>query len=125
VKGYRAELELVHELAKRGFVAIRSPRSGRISLPSPDVIAAKNGRIFAFECKFKETSFVVDKRELEQLKSWEQIGGARCFIAWKRKRKAWCLIPLDRVLEENGKVNLRLAEEYGKDLEWLSQFAST
>ncbi len=124
-KGYRAELELVHELAKRGFVAIRSPRSGRISLPAPDVIAAKRGRLFAFECKFKDRSFVVDKCELDQLRSWKRIGGAHCFVAWKRKRRGWYFIPLDVVLKEKGRVNIRLAEKYGRDIDWLTRHAST
>jgi Holliday junction resolvase len=58
-KGYSAELELTHTLAKLGYMTIRAPRSGRIGLPSPDVIAAKDGRLIVFEVKWRESAFTV------------------------------------------------------------------
>lgn len=110
-KGYKAELELVHLLSKRGFLAIRSPRSGRIGLPAPDVIAIRRGKILAFECKFIGRAFKVPSSELEQLKQWERIGGAECYIAWKYPRRGWRFISLKHVLKRKG--NLRKVDWSG------------
>ena len=48
-KGYMAERELVHKLYGFGYAVMRAPRSGRINLPMPDIIAIKNPEIKSSE----------------------------------------------------------------------------
>ena len=112
-KGYRGENELIHMLSRAGFMALRSPRSGRIGLPSPDIIAAKNGSLYAIECKSRTNGFKVYDEQLQELIQWEQTAGAKTFIAWKVSRKGWFFIPLKNVVENNGNVGKNFCQEFG------------
>jgi Holliday junction resolvase len=116
-KGYRTELELVYEFAKRGWLALRAPRSGKISLPSPDIIAIKQRKILALECKSSSKPFKVSENELKQLELWEKIGGAKCYIAWRLPRKRWYFLELKTVTKNKGNVSIGLCEKYGKTIE--------
>jgi Holliday junction resolvase len=113
-KGYRGENELVHMLAKKGFMALRAPRSGRINLPSPDVIAVKSGKVYAVECKSRKNGFKVPAEQLEELLQWEKIGGSETYVAWKIAYKGWFFIPLKKVMENNGNVGKGFCAENGK-----------
>jgi len=85
-KGYRGEYELVHKLSKMGFMVIRTPRSGRIGLPSPDIVTIKDGKMFVIECKSREEAFTVAQDQLNELKAW-QAHGAIPLLAWRQSRK--------------------------------------
>jgi Holliday junction resolvase len=49
VKGARGERELLAKFADLGYSVVRSAGSGVNSI-SPDIIAIKDGRVYAFEC---------------------------------------------------------------------------
>ncbi len=110
-KGYRAERGLVHELSKRGYMTIRAPRSGRIGLPSPDVIAAKDGSILVIECKSREGAFTVEQEQLEQLKEWQNKAMAKAYVAWKVARKDWLFLRLADVEANKGNIGKKFAAE--------------
>ena len=112
-KGYRAEYELVHTLAELGYMVVRTPRSGRIGLASPDVIAAKGGRLIVIECKSREEAFKIEKDGLDQLLDWEQKAGAKAYIAWKISRKGWRFLHLHDVIANNGNVGKKFADKKG------------
>ena len=112
-KGYRAEYELVHTLSKKGYMTIRAPRSGRINLASPDVIAAKNSKLFVIECKSRAEAFTIPKDQLEQLKEWQEKAGAFPYIGWKIARKGWVFLKLEDVLTNKGNIGKKFAEEKG------------
>ncbi len=112
-KGYRAEREMVYELARLGYMVVRTPRSGRISLASPDVIAAKDGRLIVIECKSREAAFSIEKGQLQELIEWEKKAGAKPYIAWKISRKGWRFLHLHDVVANNGNVGKKFAEEKG------------
>lgn len=116
-KGYRGENELVHMLSKIGFMSIRAPRSGRINLPSPDIIAAKRGKLYAIECKSRKGGFTVSPEQLTELRQWEEVGGAEVLIAWKVSYKGWFFIPLKKVIENNGNVGKKFCESFASDFE--------
>ncbi|MBI4019177.1 MAG: hypothetical protein HY364_02890 [Candidatus Aenigmarchaeota archaeon] len=116
-KGYRAERDMVHELARRGFVAIRAPHSGSIGLASPDVIAAKNGKLIVLECKSREEAFTVPPEQLEELKKWQEVAPAHAYIAWKLNRKGWTFLRLDDVAANAGHIGKKFAEEKGITIE--------
>ena len=116
-KGYRGELELVHMLSKKGWLVFRSPRSGRITLPCPDIIAVKKGKILAIECKVRRDAFSIPIEQLDQLKQWEDKGGASVFIAWKIPHFKWLFLKLNDVIENNGNLSKRFALEKGVEFE--------
>ncbi len=105
------EWRLTHELAKLGYMAVRTPRSGRISLASPDIIAAKDGRLIVIECKSREEAFKIEKDGLDQLLAWEKKAGAKAYIAWKISRKDWKFLHLHDVVANNGNIGKKFAEE--------------
>jgi Holliday junction resolvase len=110
-KGYFAEWQLVHELANRGYMVIRAPRSGRISLASPDVIAAKDGRLIVIECKNRAKGFKISAEQLDELKQWEDKAKATAYVVWKVARKGWFFLHLRDVVANNGNVGKKFIEE--------------
>jgi Holliday junction resolvase len=118
-KGYRAEWHLLHALAKRDFMVLRAPRSGRIGLPSPDIIAVKDGRVMVFECKSREDAFSVQAEQLEELRQWEQKAGAFAYLAWKVSRQDWVFLTLRDVMNNNGNVGKKFALEKGISMDTL------
>jgi len=117
-KGYMAEWSLTHILAKMGFMVVRTPRSGRIGLPSPDIIALKNGKIIVIEAKAREEAFKISAEQLDELKQWQQ-NGADAFIAWKISRQGWKFLKLDDVIKNNGNVGKKFAEANGFKIDSL------
>ncbi len=116
-KGYRAERELVHLLSQLGFMVIRTPRSGRICLASPDIVAAKNRRLVVIECKSRRDAFTMDKEQLDELKQWEEKAGAVPYIAWKLSRKGWIFLKLPDVMSNKGNIGKKFAQEHGISIE--------
>lgn len=104
-KGYMGEWLLTHELSKRGYMVVRTPRSGSIGLPSPDIIAAKGDRLIVIECKSREDAFKVPDGQLKQLQEWHLKTKAEAFIAWKISRRGWFFLRLEDVMKNNGNVN--------------------
>ena len=118
-KGYRAERNLVHKLSGMGYMVVRTPRSGSINLASPDIIAARNGRLIVIECKSREGAFTVPPEQLDELKEWETKAGAVPYIAWKISRKDWIFLTLETVQKNSGNVGKKFAEENGIGIDEL------
>ncbi|MFH0832159.1 MAG: YraN family protein [Candidatus Aenigmatarchaeota archaeon] len=110
-KGYFAEWQLVHLLSDRGYMVIRAPRSGRISLASPDIIAAKGGRLIVIECKSRAKGFKIPMEQLDELKQWEEKACAKAYVVWKVARKGWFFLHLNDVVANNGNVGKKFIEE--------------
>ncbi len=109
-KGYMGERHLVHELYKLGYAVVRTPHSGCIGLPSPDIIAIKGGRVVVVECKAREKAFKVSNDQIEELKVWQSRANAVAYIAWKISYKGWFFLPLDIVEKNSGNVNRKMLE---------------
>ena len=118
-KGYRAERNLVHILSKRGFMVVRTPRSGRINLASPDIIAAKSGKIIVIECKSRENGFKIEKEQLDELSAWKHKAKAKVYIGWKISRRDWIFIKLKDVINNNGNVGKKFALKNGISIDLL------
>ncbi len=116
-KGYIAELSLVHTLSQHGFMVVRTPRSGRINLASPDIIAAKNGKLIVIECKARAEAFTVEKEQLQELREWQEKAGAIPYIGWKIARRGWIFLHLKDVEENKGNIGKKFALEKGMALE--------
>jgi len=111
-----AERELVHKLSKMGFMVIRAPHSGSMSIASPDVIATKSisGKTIAvaIECKAHVSAFSIRPEQMEELKQWEDKGGAHPFVAWKVPYKGWHFFHLSKVMENKGNIGKKFAEQH-------------
>jgi Holliday junction resolvase len=116
-KGYAAERQLIHLLASMGYMTIRAPRSGSISLASPDVIAAKHGKLVVIECKSRKGAFSVPREQLDELKAWREKAGAQAYVGWKISRQGWTFLHLDDVYMNNGNVGKKFAQEKGISIE--------
>lgn len=112
-KGYVFELRLQHLLYEMGYAVIRAPRSGRIGLPTPDLVAARDGKMIVIECKSREGAFTVPKEQLKELEEWEKRAGAKAYIAWKIARKGPVFLRLNDVIENRGNVGKKFLLERG------------
>ncbi len=93
-KGSRAERELLHMLAKEGFQVLRAAGSGTFPLPTPDIVAAKKGKLFIFEVKSKKTkTLFITKKQMEELLEWKKESRAKAFVAWKTRGKFFLIEP--------------------------------
>lgn len=108
-KGSNAERELIHLLWEHGFAAIRVAGSGSMKHASPDVLAGKDGRVIAFECKsITDGIRYIPKEEIDQLLEFSRRFGAESYIAVRFNRKEWHFL----LTEEIGKkATLKLSKE--------------
>lgn len=83
-KGASSERELAKILYEKGFVCCRAAGSGR-GLPGPDIIAFKDSKLFAIECKAHQKR---PKFDWSQLEDWKK-NGAVILLAWKVPYKGW------------------------------------
>ena len=102
-KGARAERELIHFFSENGFEVIRAAGSGVNSL-SPDLLAFKQGRQYAIECKAWESgSLSFGKEKVAAMKKWEETTGITYHVGWRVSREGWLIFPV-HLLEEQGKT---------------------
>jgi len=118
-KGYTAELQLTHLLSDMGYMTIRAPRSGRIDLPSPDVIAVKGGKVIVFEVKFRASAFTVPPEQLEELKQWREVGGATAYVGCKIARRGWKFLHLNDVVANKGNIGKKFIEAKGISIDQI------
>ena len=118
-KGYRAEYQFVYILSKLGYMVVRTPRSGRIGLASPDIIAAKHGKLIVIECKSRKSAFKIVTEQLNELKEWRDKAGAHAYIGCKISRKGWKFLHLDDVYTNNGNIGKKFIESHGIPIDAL------
>lgn len=89
-KGINAERELIHLFWKEGWAACRTPGSGSIKYPCPDVIAGNNLRKLAIECKnIKADCYYFPKKEINQLQSFAKLFNAESWVGIKFGKHGW------------------------------------
>jgi len=99
-KGERFERELIHMLWKRGFAAVRTPASGSISYPAPDVIAGNGKRYLAIEVKMRSSLPVyLSERDVEDLIKFSEQFGAEPYIAVKIKGLGWRFLKIEQLVK--------------------------
>ncbi len=121
VKGARAERELIHYFTEKGFAVIRAAGSGVNSL-SPDLLAFRQGRQYAIECKAWDSgSLSFGKERVAQMRQWQETTGITYLVGWRVSRDGWYFVPL-HMLEEQGRtftITLAKAKLIGQKLEEL------
>ncbi len=101
-KGERFERELVHMLWSKGFAAVRTPASGSISYPVPDIIAGNGRRYLAMEVKMRSSlPIYIPKKDVEDLIEFSKRFGAEPYIAVKVKGEGWRFLSVDRLIKTN------------------------
>lgn len=96
-KGARSERELLNYLHSKSYSVIRSAGSGVNSI-SPDVVAIKNSKGLAFECKaWDRSSLSIEASKFDVLLEWERNTGMETFIAWRMNGSSWFFIKLNEM----------------------------
>ena len=91
-KGANAERELLSVLYLAGMAVCRAAGSGKgkDTIPTPDAIALREGKIYAFECKaWKADNLSISTKQMDDLEEWCRLAGAELVIAWKIPRQGW------------------------------------
>jgi len=118
-KGARSERELLNKLHSLGYSVIRSAGSGVNSL-SPDILAIKDKRALAFECKaWDRGSLSIEKEKFDTLVDWERNTGMDTYIAWRMNGTGWSFIRLGemRSNEKSYTVTKKDAESIARSIE--------
>ena len=124
IKGTRAERELFHMFWKMGnWACVRSAGSGSTTRPSPDLLASKNNKTLAIECKsIKNKSHHFNKEEIGQLVLFSKIFGAKPIIGMRFDNEGWFFLNVEKLSpNKNGNytISLKLSREQGLSFENL------
>jgi Holliday junction resolvase len=118
-KGTGAERELVHQLWALDWGASRVAGSGSIKYPVPDILAGKNKRLLAIECKSTKGDVqYLTKEEVGDLKKFAEITGAEAWIAVRFSREEWRFLKPEEldVTPTQFSISRKAAQESGKKL---------
>lgn len=99
-KGTRFERELIHKLWENGFAAMRSPGSGSISYPMPDILAGNGKKFIAIEVKMRsELPVYLSEQEVKDLVMFANLFGAEPYIGVKISRIDWKFFRITQLKE--------------------------
>ena len=116
-KGSNAERELVHMFWAQGWAAVRVAGSGSMKYPSPDIIASKNSKIFAIECKSCKTGYqYFEREEIRNLLEFSKKAGHLPLVAIKFNRTEWLFLTPSQLEQTSKRIGIKkeLALERGK-----------
>jgi holliday junction resolvase Hjr len=120
--GINAERELVHLFWERGWTAVRVAGSGSIKYPVPDILAGRQSKWLAIECKKNSNDQqYISVEEVEDLKMFCVLSGADPWIGVRFNHENWCFLRLDE-LQSSGKsfvITRRFAVEVGRSFDRL------
>lgn len=98
-KGTGAERELVHLFWEAGWTACRIAGSGSMHYPSPDILASKENRQLAIECKAtKSDNQYFDHQEITALRDFARVSGAEAWIGVRFPRENWRFVRPDELV---------------------------
>ncbi len=124
-KGINAERELIHLFWQRGWAACRTPGSGCMRYPSPDIIAGNNLRKVGIECKsVKADNYYFTKDEIAQLAEFCRLFNAEPWVGVKFGKNGWFFSsPEDlEATEKHFLFDLKLAKRKGLAFDELLGF---
>lgn len=105
-KGSRAERELIQMLEEKGYSVVRAAGSGKYT---PDLLAFRHGRAFAFECKaWNSARLGIDKLQFNSLRAWQENTGMTTYVAWKVPQEGWYFIFTEHFEEQGASFTLQL-----------------
>ena len=103
---------------KENWQPCRIAGSGSTTIPATDLIAGKDGRILAIECKSgkREIKRYLNNEQINELKEFSKRMGAEAWIGMRYDNEDWLfLLPkhLDKSKKGTYCVNLKLAKKKG------------
>ncbi|HHQ45251.1 MAG TPA: hypothetical protein ENN13_03835 [Candidatus Altiarchaeales archaeon] len=110
-KGAGFERELVTRFWEAGWSAVRVAGSGSTPHPVPDVIAVRDGRTIAVECKTTTGERLSLKSAVAGLREFQKISGCTAYIAVKFSREKPRFYTLDS-FESRGNHAVLKSTEY-------------
>ena len=93
-KGAMFERELLQFLHAKSFSVIRAPSSGGYYYPV-DIVAIKQGKILAFECKNYKVKPKPEKKQITSFLEWCKRAGAIGFLAWRTPNNEWKFLRME------------------------------
>lgn len=116
-KGSRTERELLHLFHEFGWAPVRVAGSGSTPLPAPDLLAGKDGRVLAIECKSgKNVKRYLDSKQIEELKEFSKRFKAESWIGLRIDNHEWYFLQIKNLKKSKGNnlfIDLDLAREKG------------
>lgn len=95
-KGTTAERDIVKKFWESGWAALRVAGSGSSQYPSPDVVAGRDGRRLAIECKITcEERKYFSEAEIRELKFFAQRFCCEAWVSIKFPKTEWYFFSLD------------------------------
>ncbi len=101
-KGSRVERELLHLFWDHGFYCLRVAGSGSMPFPCPDLLAGKNTRSLAIECKSGKKTRYIEEKQVQELLQFAKGFGAEAWIGMRFDGMEWLFLK-PSVLERTGK----------------------
>ena len=123
-KGINAERELIKLLWKEGWMPIRIAGSGSSPLPCPDILAGKDNRHLAIECKSsKNDNIYLDRIEIEELVEFSHRFGAEAWIGARFNNEDWYFFTPEKLkfTGKNYSISRKNIEVTGKPFKGLIQ----
>jgi Holliday junction resolvase len=94
--------------------------------PSPDIIAGKNGILYAIECKTtKEEKQYFNKKEINELKEFTKIITASAYAAVKFPKEEWRFYPLINLKETDKNYVINKKDNYLKVEDIFEKFKNS
>ena len=92
-KGARLERELLHLFWNHKWFCTRVAGSGSMPLPCPDLLAGKNGRVLAVECKSgKRKRRYIEEKQVDELREFAKGFGAEAWIGARFNGASWFFV---------------------------------
>ena len=123
-KGSKSERELIHIFYDAGWAPLRVAGSGSTQLPAADIIAGKDGRVLAVECKSSgKEKIYIDKDQIRELALFAQTFGAEAVVAVRFNREAWRFLTIAQLRDSGHSfvVDKQRALTVGKTFPELSR----
>ena len=101
-KGGVYERELLRLFFESGFSGVRVAGSGASSIPSPDLVIGRDGRVLAFEVKSTVKDYVyISKSQLNNLLDFSRVFGAKPLVAVKFINRGWRFFEIPEISSKN------------------------
>ena len=103
-KGTKAERELLHKFWNTGdWIAMRTPASGAIKYPCPDLLVGNQRRKLAIECKATSSQRqYLRNGQIAELQQFADIFGAEPWVGVRFDNDKWYFLMLEDIKETEG-----------------------
>jgi len=124
-KGSRTERELLHKFFEAGWGAIRTAGSGSTTELATDLIAGKDGKVLAIECKSGKAykKRYITNEQIDELRKFSKKFGAEPWIGMRFDNEDWKFLKIEQLdkLGNSYGVNLKLAKQKGISFKELTE----